>query len=115
VVTNEHNTISDITWRIREALANEFPGTRFSVRAVGGTVKVLWATGLPNEVVDRIIRLLLMNDETRLQAWSFSTSSILIVLPGVGHRTLCRWLAEHEAFQAEFRKVKQEVVNNAVY
>jgi hypothetical protein len=34
---------------------------------------------------------------------------------GVGHRTLCRWLAEDEAFKAEFRRIKQEIVGNAVY
>jgi ribosomal protein S3 len=31
---------------------------------------------------------------------------------GVGHRTLCRWLAEDEAFQNEYLKLHQEIVNN---
>jgi hypothetical protein len=31
---------------------------------------------------------------------------------GVGHRTLCRWLAEDEAFQNEYRKLRSEIVNN---
>jgi hypothetical protein len=31
---------------------------------------------------------------------------------GIGHRTLCRWLAEDESFQNEYLKLRREIVNN---
>jgi hypothetical protein len=33
----------------------------------------------------------------------------------VGQRTLCRWMAEDEAFKAEYLKLRQEIVRNAVF
>jgi hypothetical protein len=33
----------------------------------------------------------------------------------VGERTLYRWLAEHQAFQAEYRRMRRQVLNNAIW
>jgi hypothetical protein len=33
----------------------------------------------------------------------------------VGERTITRWLAEDEAFKSEYLRIRQEIVNNAVF
>jgi hypothetical protein len=33
----------------------------------------------------------------------------------IGQRTLCRWMVEDEAFKAEYLKLRQEIVRNAVF
>jgi hypothetical protein len=56
------------------------------------------------------------NQERALSALvSQPTLSLAAAQVGVTERTLYRWLTESPAFQAEYRALRREIVNNATY